>query len=241
MAIRQSNTHQPKFKLITSLKGRAFSMNMYTTHFGFEKMKEIIRTRTPFTDWDPTSVDKNYGIRQLIDVGPNNVLIFVPSVDRSLYTREEGLVNLKASLPSPLNSANLWHLKWDKYKGSEKRESIYYDGDSAYGDLPFEYSSYNSKGTLVGRYIIQGERDAAGANKHALTLIDMNRKVRNNTTLKDELLTFVDTYNLTLPDHDIDDPRIYQIGVNYKDDIPRSITYYVYQCMGAADGMTSSL
>ena len=109
MADRQSNTHQPRYKIISSLKGKTFTRNMYTQNFGSGKMKELIRTQTPFTDWD---IDNNYRIRQLIHMGANNVLISRPT----------------KSLPSdsPLSHNGLWPIQWEKYSGSAKRDTIYY-------------------------------------------------------------------------------------------------------------------
>ena len=237
MADRQSNTHQPKYKIISSLRGKTFTRNIYSPSFGSGKMKELIRTQTPFTDWD---IDNNYRIRQLIHMGANNILVSRPT----------------KSLPSdsPLSHKGLWPVQWEKYFGSAKRDTLYYYDVSeiATGELPWEYTAYNSKGTIVAKYVIHGDRDSeefgtfseddwgsynsadcstTKGHRHILTFIDMNKKIRNDKTLKEELLTFVDTHNLTLPDHDIDDPRMYQIGVGFRSDgtTPITIQYFVYQ------------
>ena len=238
MADRQSNTHQPKYKIISSLRGKTFTRNMYSPGFGSGKMKELIRTQTPFTDWD---IDNRYKIKQLIHMGANNILVSRPT----------------KSLPSdsPLSHKGLWPVQWEKYSGSTKQDTIYYYGHTsevATGELPWEYTAYNSAGTVVAKYVIHGTRDSdevesfseddwgsynsadcstTKGHRHSFTFLDMNKKIRNDKTLKEELLTFVDTHNLTLPDHDIDDPRMYQIGVGFRSDgtTPITIQYFVYQ------------
>jgi hypothetical protein len=94
--------------------------------------------------------------------------------------------------------------------------------------LPWEGTAYNSKGTLLSKYLVQGDRDTDGTHKHRIDQLDMTRE-RGGLTLKTELINFADTYNLTLPDHDIDDSKIFQISVNYKGENPVSITYFTYE------------
>jgi hypothetical protein len=174
---------------------------------GSGKMREVLRTRTPFTDWD---IDKRYGIMQLLDMSINNVHVLVKT-DSNL------------SVPNP------WLYMWDKYSGSTKRDSIYYSFESEKdsGELPWEGKAYNSNGELLSKYLVQGYRETDGTHDHRIDPLDMTRE-RDGLTLKTELINFADTYNLTLPDHDIGDSKIFQVGVNYKGDIPASITYFTY-------------
>ena len=124
MADRQSNTHQPAYKIINSYRGKTFTINMYTTSFGSEKMKEILRTRTPYTDW---TFNNDYRIKHLIDTGINTVTISKPT----------------EALPSgsTLSPTGLWpFLQWETYSGSTKQDTIYYYDVSevATGELPCE-------------------------------------------------------------------------------------------------------
>ena len=240
MADRQSNTHQPTYKIINSFRGKTFTRNMYKPDSGSGKMKELIRTKTPFTDWD-LNLNNTYRIRNLIDTGINTVSLSRPT----------------ETLPSdsPLSPNGLWPFSQvEEYSGSIKQDTIYYYDVSevAAGELPWEGTAYNSKGTVVAKYVIHMVRDSDAfgtfseadsgnygaadcsttkGHMHTNTFIDMNNKIRNDTTLKDELLAFVNTHNLTLPDYDIDDPRMLQIGVEYADDgtTPTTIQYFIYQ------------
>jgi len=208
MAIRQSGTHQYRSSLITGFKGKTFTRRLYCPQFGSGKMKELIRTKTPFTDWD---IDKRYGIKQLLDMGANNIHVLVKT-DNSL------------SIPAP------WTFMWDKYLGGIKVDSIYYSSvsEKSTGDLPWEGKAYDNEGTLLSKYILQGDRDTDGTHKHKINHLDMSLE-RGGVTLKKELNNFADTHNLTLPDHNIDDSNIFQVSVNYKDGTPVSITYFVYE------------
>ena len=245
MADRQSNTHQPAYKIISSFRGKTSIRNMYTTSFGYEKMKELIRTKTPYTDWD---LSNRYRIKHLIDTGINTVTISKPT----------------QALPSDstLSHTGLWpFLQWEKYSGSTKQDTIYYYDVSevATGELPWEYTAYNSKGTVVAKYIMNIVRDSdafgtfssddwgkykeAGCSTtkghwHTNTFIDMSKKIRNDKTLKEELLAFVANHNLSLPDHDIDDPRMDKIGVEYATDgtTPTTIQYFIYQYRDVVGG-----
>ena len=245
MADRQSNTNQPTYKIISSFRGKTSIRNMYSLSFGSEKMKELIRTKTPYTDWD---LSNRYRIKHLIDTGINTVTISKPT----------------QALPSDstLSHTGLWpFLQWEKYSGSTKQDTIYYYDVSevAAGELPWEGTAYNSKGTVVAKYVIHMVRDSDAfgtfseadsgnygaadcsttkGHMHTNTYIDMNKKIRNDTTLKDELLSFVDTHNLTLPDYDIDDPRMLQIGVEYAVDgtTPTTIQYFIYQYKDVVGG-----
>ena len=98
----------------------------------------------------------------------------------------------------------------------------------ATGDLPWEGTAYNSEGTLLSKYLVQGYRETDGTHQHRIDQLDMTRE-RGGLTLKTELINFANTHNLTLPDHDIDDSKIFQISVNYKGEIPASITYFTYE------------
>jgi hypothetical protein len=211
MADRQSNTHQYRQSLITGFRGKTFTRRIYCPQFGSGKMKEIIRTRTPFTDWDITPNNKRYGIKQVLDMDSNNIHVLVRT--------EESL-----SVPNP------WIYRWDKYTGSTKKDSIYYSFESelATGDLPWEGTAYNSEGTLLSKYLVQGYRETDGTHQHRIDQLDMTRE-RGGLTLKTELINFANTHNLTLPDHDIDDSKIFQVSVNYKEDSPVSITYFTYE------------
>lgn len=213
MADRQSSTHQYKQSLITGYKGKTFTRRIYCPMFGSGKMKEVIRTRTPFTDWN---LDKRYGIHQLLDMDINNVHILVRAED-------------SLSVPNP------WIFRWDKYTGSTKTDSIYYSFESelATGDLPWEGKAYNKKGILLSKYLVQGYRDTDGTHKHRIDTLDMTRE-RGGLTLKKEVTNFANTHNLVLPDHDIDDPKIFQISVNYKGENPASITYFTYEYKATA-------
>ena len=251
MADRQSNLNQPHCKIISSSKGKTFTRNMYGTNFSSEKMKELIKTKTPYTNW---SLSNRYGILNLIDTGINTLTLVRPT----------------ESLPSDsiLSSNGLWpYCQWEKYSGSTKIDTIYfYDiSEVAAGEMPWEYTAYNSKGTVVAKYIVNIVRDSdtfgtfssddwgtygavdcstTKGHVHTLSFIDMNKKIRNDTTLKDELLTFVNTHNLSLPDHDIDDPRIHQIGVEYATDgtTPTTIQYFIHQYKDLEGGkLTGSL
>ena len=208
MAIRQSGTHQYRSSLITGLKGKTFTRRLYCTQFGSGKMKELIRFKTPFTDWD---IDKRYGIKQLLDMGVNNIHVLVKSDN-------------KLSIDAP------WTWMWDKYVGSVKTDSVYYSSvsEKSTGDLPWEGAAYNSAGTLLSKYILQGDRDTDGTHKHKISSLDMTVE-RGGLTLKKEITNFADTHNLTLPDHDIDDSNMFQISVNYRDSTPVSITYFIHE------------
>jgi hypothetical protein len=240
MADRQSNTHQPTYKIINSFRGKTFTRNMYKPDSGSGKMKELIRTKTPFTDWD-LNLNNTYRIRNLIDTGINTVSLSRPT----------------ETLPSDslLSPNGLWPFSQvEKYSGSIKQDTIYYYDVSevAAGELPWEYTAYNSKGTIVAKYIINIARDSdtlgtfseedwgkygaadcstTKGHMHTTSFIDINKKIRNDKTLKEELLAFVATHNLTLPDHDIEDSRMYQIGVEYAADgtTPTTIQYFIHQ------------
>ncbi len=207
MANRQSNTHQPSKKLITGFRGGNFTKYIYTIEFGSGKMKELIRTCTPFTDWDPLVEGKRYGpIKQLLHMDDNNVHLLVWTDGKQ----------------------GNWGTRWDTYRGSKKLDSIYYYSleEKDTGDLPWECSAINSSGTMLSKYMLQGARNYEDVTKARIDFIDINRE-RNGKTLKQEITEFTATYNMTLPDHDIEDPRMYQIGVNYRGGRPMSITYFI--------------
>jgi hypothetical protein len=210
MADRQSNTHQYRQSLITGLRGKTFIRHIYDPGFGGGKMKELIRTKTPFTDWN---IDKRYGIRQLLDMSINTIHVLVKTDN-------------KISIPTP------WLFMWDKYYGGKKVDSIYYSfvSEKETGELPWEGTAYNNKGRLISKYILQGYRDPGETHKHRIAQLDTTVE-RGGVTLKAEIINFANTYNLTLPNHDIEDPKIFQISVNYRDDgtTPVSITYFTYE------------
>ena len=216
MADRQSNTHQPRTKLITGFRGRNFTKYIYTTEFGLGKMKELIHTCTPFTDWDPLTPGKGLPrIKQLLHMDDNNVHLLLKTDDKQ----------------------GNWGMRWDTYRGSQKQDSIYYysleEKDS--GDLPWECSAINSSGTMLSKYMLQGARNYEDVTTARIDFIDITRE-RNGKTLKQEITEFTVTHNMTLPDYDIEDPRIYQIGVNYRGGRPMSITYFVHVEKSLATG-----
>ena len=192
MAIRQSNTHQAKYKLVCS-NGKV--NYYYDPMFGLEKIKELLATRTSIT-WNP-SLSNPYFIDLVADIDENNLYVQVPCDN-------------KLSVKSPFPT------QWDKYRGGVKVGTIYYSEHTEYttGELPWEGSGYSDKGRLNAKYVVNGPIMDNGKRDRS-KFIDMTR-VRNGKTLKTELQEFATKYNIDLPDHDIDDPKILQIYVGYK-------------------------
>ena len=212
MADRQSNTHQARYKLVSS-KGR--TIYYYSPMFGLEKIKELLASRTSIT-WDG-SLGNDYRISLVADIDENTIYLQVP-------------YDGKLSMPSPFAT------QWDKYHGSVKKGTIYQSELTEYttGDLPWEGRAYNDKGRIITKYVVNGPVKENGKRDRS-KFIDMTR-IRNGKTLKTELQEFAATHNITLPDHDIDDPKILQIYVGYRGETPYLIGYYVYLENSLASG-----
>ena len=140
------------------------------------------------------------------------------SPDKVVYATEyaDGSTGVFIQCDSALNVPNLWKyqaLKVDKDGNNKKIK--YYQLSSDNTDLPYTCTAWE-EGVIVERYVAEDP------------ILTGNPEVEGfDASLQEKLTAFATTHGLDLPDHDMSDPKLFCVSVNYDGDTPTNIDYHI--------------
>ena len=106
---------------------------------------------------------------------------------------------------------NLWEKQALKIDKDGNKQIKYYQLSSDNTDLPFIATGWEN-GVIVERYIAQYPDPP-------LSGLD--------TDLQEKLTEFSNTHGVSLPDHDMSDPKLFCVSVNYDGDTPTNIDFHI--------------
>jgi len=107
---------------------------------------------------------------------------------------------------------NLWEKQALKIDKDGNKQIKYYQLSSDNTDLPFIATGWEN-GVIVERYW------AKNPDPPGMEGLDED--------LQEKLTAFVTTHGLDLPDHDMSDPKLFCVSVNYDGDTPTNIDFHI--------------
>ena len=123
----------------------------------------------------------------------------------------DGGVGVYINCDGALNVPNLWDKQALKIDKDGNKQIKYYQLSSDNTDLPFIATGWEN-GVIVERYIAQYPDPP-------LSGLD--------TDLQEKLTEFSNTHGVSLPDHDMSDPKLFCVSVNYDGDTPTNIDFHI--------------
>ena len=124
----------------------------------------------------------------------------------------DGSTGVYIACDGALNVPNLWKYQALKIDKDGNKQIKYYQLSSDNTDLPFVATGWEN-GVIVERYIAQYP------DPPSLSGLD--------TDLQEKLTAFATTHGLDLPDHDMSDPKLFCVSVNYDGDTPTNIDFHI--------------
>ena len=139
------------------------------------------------------------------------------SPDKVVYATEypDGGVAVYIQCDGALNVPNLWQYQALKVDKDGNKKIKYYQLSSDNTDLPYTSTGWE-EGVIVERYIVEEPTYTGNPDIEGL-----------DADLQEKVTAFATTHGLDLPDHDMSDPKLFCVSVNYDGDTPTNIDFHI--------------